>query len=280
MGTFEDWILTASKEKLFLRGWTPPNPRGAVLITHGQAEHSGCYSFLVQCLTGAGYSVWAWDLRGHGKSDGKRGYVANFDDYIQDFIDVFKFVRSQLPAGQGLVALSHSMGGLIQTKALMENTDLQLSLKAQVLSSPLFGLALKVPYLKDRAAIILSRLAPKITLFNEINFSILTHDSQVLAAYPSDPLRHDQVSPSVYVGMIEAFKELPKGGSLIRLPTLLQQAGSDRVVSRSAAEKIYAGFAATDKEIRIYEGLFHEIYNEVGRQQVFEDLLQFLAKRM
>jgi alpha-beta hydrolase superfamily lysophospholipase len=280
MRVFEDWVVTAQRQKLFVRGWTPEGAKASVFLTHGQAEHSGCYGRLVQCLTKAGYAVWAWDLRGHGKSDGKRGYVAGFGDYVTDFVQTFKFVKSQMPSDQSVFMISHSMGGLIQTRALIENTDLQFQAKAQVLSSPLFGLAVKVPLLKEKAARVLAKVAPKITMFNEINYSVLSHDPEMMSEYKNDPLRHDQVSPTVYMGMLESFEILGKGASKIRMPTLLQQAGADQVVSRSAAERVYAQFGSTDKEVRIYEGLFHEIYNETARDRVFNDLLAFLAPRI
>lgn len=280
MRIFEDWVLTEQKQKLFLRGWAPENPKASIFLTHGQAEHSGCYGRLVQFLTKNKYSVWAWDLRGHGKSDGKRGYVSDFSDYVQDFRQVLQFVKSQVPTNQSLILVSHSMGGLIQTRALIENPDLQLSAKMQILSSPLFGLAVKVPMIKEKAAHILARLLPTVTMFNEINYSVLSHDSEVQSEYRQDKLRHDQVSPTVYLGMLESFGLLNQVASKIKIPTLLQQAGADMVVSRSAAERVYANLASVDKEIRVYEGFYHEIYNEVGRDQVFDDLLAFLEKRI
>lgn len=280
MRNFEDWVLTVQKQKLFLRGWMPEHPKVSVFLTHGQAEHSGCYESLVKFLTANQIAVWAWDLRGHGKSEGKRGYVANFGEYVQDFNQVFKFVRSQIPTNQKIIFASHSMGGLIQTRALIENTDLQLNAVAQVLSSPLFGLAVKVPVIKEKAARVLARILPNVTLFNEINFDVLSHDPKVRSEYASDSLRHDQVSPTVYMGMLESFGLLAREAGKIRLPTLLQQAGSDKVVSRSAAEQTFAKFSSVDKEIKIYEGFFHEIYNEVGRERVFNDLLAFLTPRI
>lgn len=280
MREFEDWVITPQQRKLYLWGQSPANSRGAVLITHGQAEHSGCYKHVASALVESGLSVWAWDLFGHGKSEGKRGYVREFSDYIEDFIQIQSYVQSQLPSGSPMGVLAHSMGGLIQTRALIEHPDLQLRLKFQALSSPLFGLSVRVPVWKDRAARLMARVAPRLTLYNEIKFEMLTHAPEFLAQYPQDSLRHDQVGPTVYVGMLESFEILNKKANLIRLPTLLQQAGADLVVSRPAAEKVYAQFGSRDKEIRVYEGLYHEILNEIERAKVLEDLKEFVLSRL
>ncbi|MBC7754690.1 MAG: alpha/beta fold hydrolase, partial [Moraxellaceae bacterium] len=138
--------------KLFLQTWGNPKAQATILITHGQAEHSDAYLRLVDGLSKhLNLNFIAWDLRGHGKSEGIRGYAGDFNHYVLDY-DCFIEEALKLPLvkNKTLFLLGHSMGGLIQTCALVEKKYTQVT--AQILSSPLFGLQLPVPVWKSSAA--------------------------------------------------------------------------------------------------------------------------------
>jgi alpha-beta hydrolase superfamily lysophospholipase len=261
---------------LFYQAWEKPQPCGTIIITHGQAEHSECYKLLIEGLSDLNWSFFAPDLRGHGRSEGKRGFATDFGEYVNDYLIFVKKI-SQLSQVQGkpILALGHSMGGLIQLKAQIDSRDLPF--KAQVLSSPLMGVGVEVPKIKDVAARLMNSILPRLTLGNEIQHHQLSRDPEVLKQLGQDPLRHDQISSGVYLGFLNAIQVVMAQASAIQIPTLLQQAGDDTVVSPKASRELFDRLGSKTKRWFEYDGYKHEIYNEIGREKVYKDLKEFLA---
>lgn len=265
--------------RLYLQKWTQQDPRGSVFITHGQGEHSGSYKRVVESLTEAKWNVIAWDLRGHGRSDGVRGFVQSFAEYVSDN-QSFLEMACHLPeiGTHPKVLLGHSMGGLIQLRTLIENPSLQENFQAQVLSSPALGLALPIPIWKTKGSAFLKNWAPRLTVGNEITYEMCTQDLDVIREMDRDPLRHNKISPAAFLGFMESWDiVLPKAGD-IRLPTLLQIPENDPIVNSAEARQFYDRLGCAEKDIFVYPGLRHEIYNDLGRENVLSDLNYFLNK--
>lgn len=261
---------------LFFQIWENPNARGTVIITHGQGEHSECYQRLVDAFKNGGWSFWAWDMRGHGQSEGKRGYAADFDNYVRDYqIFLDHALNDARIKGKPTVLLSHSMGGTVQLKTLIEKPGLPVT--AQVCSAPLLGVAVPVPAIKDVAATVANSVYPQITMWNEIRNDMLTRDPEVIREFEQDVLRHDRISPGVYLGFKRDFEWLAAKAHEITLPTLFQLPEKDPVVSTEAGKAFFEKISSAKKELRIYgDGARHEMYNDVHRQQVFADLKAWL----
>lgn len=273
----ESFFFGHKKTRLFYQLWEPSQVKGHIVITHGQAEHSGCYSRLIEGLKDLSYAVYAWDLRGHGRSDGQRGFVGSFDDYVKDFeafLQTLKEERSLYP--ENLILLGHSMGGLIQLKTLLENPH--WSFKAQILSSPMLGVAMEVPLYKDLAALVFSKLLPNLTLGNEIKYEDLTRDPEALQEYRSDFLRHDRISPNAYLGAISAIETLRSDISKIKVPTLWQIPEKDPVVGSEPSHDLFKKLGSSQKILKVYPGRMHEIYNDLDREEVFADIKKFISK--
>ena len=263
--------------KLHLQKWGVENAKGTILITHGQAEHSDCYLRLIEAFEGQGWNFIGWDLRGHGKSEGLRGYSKDFDDYVLDFKIVLdsclKFSEVQ---DKPLVLLAHSMGALIQSCALSEKTYPQVT--AQVLSSPLFGVAVEVPEWKDKGAGFINSLLPKVTLSNEIKNEDLTRDVTIMREYEQDTYRHNRISAGVYLGFKREFKKIFARAGNIHLPTLLHISDKDPVVSSESAMKFFDALASENKLLKIFEGGRHELYNDNVRHDVYKVVIDFLKQ--
>ncbi len=270
-GTFRGYDNT----ELFFQLWEFPNSRGSVIVSHGLAEHTECYSRLAEGLGEFGWNTYAWDMRGHGRSEGKRGAVKNFEEYCHDLNRFVLYVKENLNPKNPLFILGHSMGGLVTARTLVDYGDMCLT--AACFSSPLFGIALPVPPIKDMAARFLNRWVPSLTLNNEIKYEELTHDEKISSSYESDPLRHDRISLALYLGMIESMNYVLMNPSKIKLPVFIQAAGKDRVTSTKATERFYERIASTRKDLKVYKDMFHEIFNEVDRKKVYADLNQFLG---
>ena len=272
---FEGFFTGYKDIKLHYQKWEPENHKGTLIITHGQAEHSDCYHRVIKALENSGWLIWAWDWRGHGKSEGIRGYADDFNDYCNDFECFLNNVyQDKKTANKPVVLLGHSMGGLIQLKTLL--TTNKWPVTAQVLSSPLLGIAVEVPAYKEIGAAVLSILAPKVTLGNEIVETFCSMDPEVIKEYKKDPLRHNKISSKVYLGSKIAMSYCHERANKISIPTLMQIPEVDPIVSSPAAMEFFHKIHAEQKELKIYKNRRHEIYNDLGREEAFSDLLRFL----
>lgn len=261
--------------RLYYQKWIHSKAKGHILITHGHGEHSDCYHRVIDALANESWSFLAWDWRGHGRSEGPRGYAHTFHDYCHDFEVFYNLLQTDKSiSSKPLILLGHSMGGLIQLKSQLSHPTWKFD--GQVLSSPLLGIALAVPAYKDTAARLLVNLLPKVTLWNEIPDTDLSRDPEVLKEYQRDVLRHARMSAGVYLGSVEAMDFVKARAQKIQTPTLMQLAGKDKVVSTPIAAAFFEKIAAKNKKIKIYPNHLHEIYNDLQREEVFSDLKEFL----
>lgn len=265
--------------ELFFQTWMTSEARGTLVVTHGISEHSEAYDrFFAPAMSSKGWNIIAWDLRGHGCSHGKRGYIEDFKTYSDDMASFITHLERAGKLSLPYALVAHSMGALINLRYLLDHGPRGAA--AIALSSPLLGISLPVPPLKDIAARVLARVAPTFTLFNEIHYEHLSRDPEVLENYPKDPLRHDKISPQLYLGMMETIAYVRTKGADIDLPILVQLAGRDRVVSRVEIEGFFASLASTEKRLLLYEESYHEIFNDLDRERVFDDLDAFLKNVM
>jgi alpha-beta hydrolase superfamily lysophospholipase len=271
---FEGSFLAFDQIELFFQTWIDSAPRGTIVITHGLSEHSECYHALAKSLAAEGWQVFAWDLRGHGRSDGKRGLARNLSEFEQD-LDIFvnKIVRTERKSTTGpLILFGHSMGGLITLRALVSG----LHADALVLSSPALGLSVKVPAIKHKIAIYANKWAPTLTLYNEIKYTDLTRDGEMIKLYQKDNLRHDKISPGIFLSMLESFDLITGQAEKIKLPVLMQLAGEDRIVSSEASRAFFEKLPGKKNHLEIYPESYHETYNDLDRDRVISDLKKFI----
>ena len=268
--------------ELFYQTWSPPgaSTRGTLVITHGISEHSEAYAKTAERWVDFGWSVCGWDLRGHGRSEGKRGYVGAFRDFSADLGRLLTQLESVGRLKAGFALIGHSLGGLITLRHLLDETIEAPKPGALVLSSPALGVALAVPKVKDMAARLLHRVLPSLTLYNEIRYQDLTRDPEFLKGYETDALRHDKISPGVYLGMLEAMEFVKARAGELRLPTLIQAAGQERIVSLEGIKALHESLQTPVKKLIVYDESYHEIYNDLDREKAFKDLNEFLSANL
>jgi alpha-beta hydrolase superfamily lysophospholipase len=272
----EGQFLGSSKNSMFFQLWENPKAQGTLIICHGQGEHSESYVRVIDALKDDRWTICALDLRGHGRSDGKRGYAENFQVYCDDYYIFLQKVIAELKNSPGPVALlSHSLGGLVQLKTLIDHPDLPIA--AQVCSSPLLGVAVPVPDWKNRAATFLNQWTPKVTLWNEITNDMLTRDPDIIREFEQDVLRHNRMSPGVFLGLKDTIEIVQVRASEIKVPTLFQLAEHDRVVSTPDAQKFFENLGSPDKKMLVYgDDARHELYNDTSREVALQDLKTYL----
>lgn len=262
--------------KLYYQLWTPPEPRGLLTITHGQGEHSDSYARVVEALKPLSLEIVAWDLRGHGRSEGERGSAPTFDSYVRDYECFLAQVVDKHRQDRKLAHLAHSLGGLIHLKVFLASSELRA--RPQILSSPLLGLSYPVtahrnPFVKN-----IVRFLPKFTVGDDFTNELLTRDPDVAAEFKKDPLRHGKISAKVYLGALEAIDSVMKRAELLDGPLLAVLPEKDLVVNSPATIKFVERASSQKKILKVYPGRKHELFNDLGREEVFEVLRAFLLE--
>lgn len=262
---------------LYYQHWAAPSARVPLVIVHGMGEHSGRYAETAQQLTQAGFAVYAFDLEGHGRSPGVRGHVRAMDDYVADLAGFVHLVSARHPDAKPLL-LGHSLGGLIATFYAEAHPG---TMRCLVLSSPLWGLTVRVPGWQRWLAYRLSSVWPALTMPRPHGREVLiSHDPDVARRYLTDPLMHFVASVRFYVVLQRCLGELPTVVAHLREPLLVLQAGNDRVTSAEATARIFERVGSHDKRLIVYEGYYHEVLNEAGRARVVSDLLGWLREHL
>ncbi len=267
-------VDTTDGVRLFVNCWKGSANNGrALLIVHGLGEHGGRYAHLPHHLGDTFETIYALDLRGHGRSTGLRGYSPSFDQFVDDVL----LVANRLaPKESKLVLLGHSMGGLIALRLLQRKK--KVPFETAIISAPFLGLALEVPGWKKSLGKILSKSLSKVQLNNEINPSYLSHDPEAVTAYVNDRLVHSKCTPRLYVDLMDAVANVSTETVALACPSLFLVPGQDRIVKAEATLEYFAKLKDRHKTLKQYPGFYHEPMNEVGRAQVFADIKSWLQQ--
>jgi lysophospholipase len=240
--------------------------RAAILLSHGYAEHSGRYTRVIEAWTQRGLLVATYDLRGHGRSEGRRGHVESFADYLDDLNAILGELErhDRWPAGTKPVLFGHSLGGLISASVAAEAPERFAGL---AMTSPFFGLARAVPKVKAWAGRVMSRILPTLSHPSGLTGAELTHDAEIAAHYDEDPFHFSHVTARWFTEIEAAQTGLLARATRLTLPMLCLAAGDDRVASTPATERLFARAASRDKELIVLPRLYHEVLNELDRDR-------------
>lgn len=248
-------------------------PKGAILITHGYAEHCGRYREVAHVLVDAGWAVMTYDVRGHGQSPGERGFIERFDIYLDDLSHMITAARALAPNAP-FVLLGHSHGSLIVLRAL--TGDRAPDVTKAIVSSPYLAIHPKhsVPGWQKALARVASRIAPKLKQPNNIVATQLTSDPAMQAAHDVDKLNFGIATPRWFTESTAAQKYVADHASRIEVPTTWLVGGADPLTdpaqSRRVADKVKG---ATYHDL---VGMKHEVFNELERGKVFDELVRAL----
>lgn len=254
---------------IYWRCWLPDGQAKAViLVVHGLGEHIARYDNLVNHLVPRGYALYGLDHEGHGKSQGQRVFVNRFQVYLDDLKTYHDMVHKDNPGVKAFM-LGHSMGGLIAAAYALQR---QQELAGLILSAALLEAGESVSAGTIAAARILSALAPRMGV-QALNSTYLSRDKAVVEAYDKDPLVYRgkitaRLGSELFSTMAKVEKQMPD----IRLPLLIMQGSDDKLVSHKGSKLLYEKAGSTDKTLKIYDGFYHEIFNEQERGKVFADL--------
>lgn len=272
----EDAFVGARGLRIHVRTWLPPgSPTGVVVIAHGFAEHTGRYAAVAERLVADGLAVRAADHRGHGLSEGKRTSVVRFGDYVDDLAMVVAQARARWPA-QRVVLLGHSMGGLVALDFAVRPGD---ALSGLVLSAPA-ACPREISRLTLVVGRVLSRLAPNTGVLR-VPLNRISRDPAVVEAYNNDPLVfRTPIRARLGAEMLDAMDRVEAGLPLLRVPLLVMQGTADGIVDPGCGPHVYDRAGSRDKTLKMYDGLWHEIFNEPERDHVLSDLTAWLRPHL
>ncbi|RBP53635.1 alpha/beta hydrolase [Arenicella xantha] len=258
---------------LYYRHWTPEGKvKGVVMLIHGLGEHCQRYDALGEFLNQYGYALSAIDLPCHGHSEGKRGHIDSFDEFQSAALKLHARIRESYP-DTPLFLLGHSMGGLIAARFLLDHQD-------KFSGALLSGAAIQSPQEppKWQVAIIkgIAKLFPKAAML-QLDASAISRDPEVVDKYMADPLvSKDKLSARFLVEMTNTMDTVKANAAKITLPILIMHGTKDVMTAPEGSQLLFNSVSSPDKHINLYDGLYHEIFNEPEGQQIFAEVVTWL----
>jgi alpha-beta hydrolase superfamily lysophospholipase len=261
---------------IYAKEWKPDgNVKGVVALVHGLGEHIGRYDHVAEAFGKAGYAMVGFDQRGHGKSDGVRGYES-YDKAMEDITRNIQNARDRYP-GVPVFLYGHSLGGnLVLYYTLTQKPEL----KGVIATSP--GLATAEPLAPALLLVtkLLYRLAPSAKIKNGLDLAGLSHDPQVAEKYVADPLVHPFISPRLALDMLNAGNYCVEHASEFPLPLLLMQGTADRLVSPKRTKDFAMAAPLSKITYKEWEGFFHEMHNEPQKADVINTMIGWMDQEI
>lgn len=268
----ESSFVGAGGLKIFTRTWrlASARPRAVVVIVHGFNSHSGQYLWVADQFVDHDLAVYALDLRGRGKSEGERFYVEKMDDYIVDIDTLVNTAKTENP-GLPVFLLGHSAGGVISCTYTLEH---QAKLAGLICES--FAFELPAPDLVLSLLAGVSHIAPHSHVFKLKNEDF-SRDPQVVAAMNADPLIAGESQPAQTAAvLVHAAERLKAEFSQITLPVLILHGTLDKATKPSGSQHFYERAGSAHKTLKLYEGHYHDLLNDLDKESVMADILNWL----
>jgi lysophospholipase len=251
--------------------WLAERPVASIVMIHGACEYHGRYKWLIEMWRTSGYNVIMGDLPGQGTSTRARGHIHSFKEYIDE---VSLWVEEAEKLEKPVFLLGHSMGGLIAITWYNENQSSPV--KGIILSSPCLGLQVKVNKFLDFTSKGLNKVLPALRMDSGLTIDMATRNQEVIDADSNDSLYITKVSVRWYRELVKAIAETDKPTeAFVNIPLLVMQAGEDKVVDKTMVVKWFNQLKSHQKTYREWEGLYHEIFNEPEREEVFQAARNF-----
>lgn len=267
--------LLNKQHTIFYQIWNPKTPpKGHILITHGWNEYSSCYDHFAQFLASKSWKVWVYDLRGHGKSDGNRGSIDSLFSYSSDLNKMIDLIHGEKKEKEKLVLFAHSLGACINLLSWTERINKIVD--GLCLSSPAVGLKDSGPKWKQVLAHVGLRYFPELAIKHNIPPQHLVSDKSVQKNNYKDPYKHNRISPSVFHIMDTGYIKVQKSITHLHKPTLIQASGIDKVVNLEKTREVFNNLPSKSKHLKIYLNSEHEVLNDIEKEQVYTDCIEFV----
>lgn len=257
---------------LFEQSWRPAEPKAVLVIMHGLKDHSSRYAATAEALTGHGFAVNAFDLRGHGNSAGDRVRVESFDEYVSDLAAFVERVRAREP-GKPIFVMGHSMGGAIVTTYVLTRKP---DVKGMVLSAPALKPGSEVSGFLIGVTKVLGGLLPGMGVL-DLKDEHFSRDPAVVADMGKDPLIHREAGPArTAAELLTTLEKIGQSMEQVELPFLVMHGTVDKLTNPEGSKDLHQRAKSADKTLKLYEGLAHDLLHEPEKAKVLEDLTGWL----
>jgi alpha-beta hydrolase superfamily lysophospholipase len=253
--------------------WTPDTePTGVVILCHGYAEHARRYDHVAERFGEAGLITYAIDLRGHGRSGGKRVYLKKISDYTDDFHHLVGIATAAYPELKRVV-LGHSMGGGVVFTYGVEHPD---DYAAMALSGPAVYAQDAVSSVMIVVANVLGSILPGLPV-EDLPADAVSRDPEVVAAYEADPLvHHGKLPAGIAKALIGVGSTMPQRAAALTAPLLVVHGGQDKLIPVDGSRRLIEGVGSADVNLKVYPELYHEVFNEPERAVVLDDVVSWI----
>jgi acylglycerol lipase len=261
--------------RIHLRSWMPDGePRAVIVICHGVNSHGGQQAWTAEQFALRGFAAFALDLRGRGKSQGERFFVEDVDDYVADLAGTIDIAKQRHP-GLPIYVLGHSAGGVVScTYAL----DHQAEIQGLICES--FAFQVPAPGFVLSAIKGLSHVAPRLGVLT-LHMKDFTRDPVALAALEADPLTKGETQPAATVAaLVRADERLKESFGDIELPVLILHGTADKATVCQGSEFFHEHAGSADKTLKLYDGHYHDLLNDIGKETVFADIAGWIEARL
>jgi len=256
--------------RIFMRSWRPAAPKAVVVICHGVNSHSGQYLWTGEQLAAAGFAVYAYDHRGRGKSEGPRFYIDDISDYTEDLGTLITLAKSREP-GLKVFLLGHSAGGVV---GCTWSLDHQKEIAGFICES----FAYKVPAPAPVLALVrlFGKIAPKLPVL-KLHMKDFTRDPAALAVLEADPLCKGEIQPARTVAaLLKATDRMKAEFGTLKLPLLIMHGTNDKATVPAGSKEFYEAAGSSDKTLKLYDGHFHDLLNDLGKDKVMADITSWV----
>jgi len=265
-------IKTSDGIELFTQSWKVQNPKAILVLTHGFDDHSSRYAHVGKALNGAGYSLYAYDWRGQGKSGGTRGHIPSYDQVLDDLGLVTADAKKDQPSKK-MFLYGHSMGGNITLNYVLRRSP---ALHGVMVTGSQLRLAFQPSAIQVALGRGMANLIPTFSQKVNLDIDMISHDQAVRDAYRADPLRSGVISAKLFVEIMNAGEYALAHAAEFKSPLLIMHGGSDGITDPKASQEFAERISLADKKFIRYENLYHEIHNEPEKQVVFNDMIEWL----
>lgn len=262
--------------KCYYQHWFPDKPRALIFMVHGLGDHIGRYNEFVSHLSCKGYACALYDQRGHGRSEGRRGHFASFDQLISDLGFFIAFSRESLGLNVPMYLMGGSLGGLVCLNYLLTARE---RFSGILVASAAIMPAVNIPKWQKSIARLGAKIWPSLTIHNRLVFESMMRDPDELAALKADPVFHRRISLGSAIEIERRLGIIMGVPHRIQIPVIMLVGSDDAICDPYGAKMFFDRISSIDKEFINYNGMLHDILHDIGRKRVMEDVERWLTKR-
>ncbi len=271
----EGYFKNKDAQDILYRAFLPERPKAVIVFVHGLGEHSAKYDYFGESAYERGMAFFEYDQRGHGRSDGPRCHVDRLGDFVEDLRQFVEIAKIESLRDEVFV-VGHSLGGLTSLIFSIKYGD---RIKGVIASAPALRLVRPPSGIEAGMAELFSHLCPRITTPNKVPFEYLSHDEKLIEETKNDKYPQRILAFRLFTEMKAGMKYALENAAAIKVPVLLLHGTGDKLIDLSGTKDFYDKVISGDKEIKLYDGLYHELLRETERQEIIDYILDWIAKR-